>query len=127
MRSNKWIFNNILLLSLRKSWRDVIRVAHSREKRFPLRGDFFRACRERSLADMLAVFDPASLLVLKLRDPRGKASLRAATRMRRELRRAFGNGDRGRDVSERVAHAAFGTPGHYPEPLGEFRTLRRPR
>ncbi len=116
MRSNKWIFNNILLLNLRKSWRDIIRTAHTREKLYPLQEAFFEDCRRRCIDDMLAVFERQNLMLLKLRDPTGRAALRSASRMRRELRRRYFSVDERRELSRHLAQAAFGEPGKYPTP-----------
>jgi len=65
---------------------------------------------------MVAVFEPRSLLILKLRDPTGRTALRWATRIRRELRSSYGDMARARQASETLAQAAFGVPGQYPAP-----------
>jgi hypothetical protein len=114
LRRNKWIFNNILLLNLRQSWRDLVRGAHSRKNRYPLNRDFLARCIERAYRDMKAVFSPDGLLVLELRDPTGRAALRAAPRLRREVLRRHGNLAEARQASIDVAEAAFGRPGSSP-------------
>src|SRR6185295_16750537 len=72
-RPNKWIFNNIILLNLRRSWRELIRMARIRRGRYPIDHEFFRHCWSRCIHDMLSVFQEERLPLLKLRDPTGRA------------------------------------------------------
>ncbi len=106
-RYNKWIFNNILLLNLRRSWRDFVRLARGRARRFPLDSEFFRHCITRCTHDVLNVFDADRLAVLKLRDPTGRAALRHARLLRRELILKHGRGAEARTVSRRLARESY--------------------
>lgn len=106
-RSNKWIFNNILLLNLRTSWRDLIRIARVRRSRHPIDTGFFRHCRARCIRDMLGVFDEVRLAALKLRDPTGRAALAGARTLRRRLLAKYGRTEVGRKVSKRIAREAY--------------------
>ncbi|MBI4582630.1 MAG: zinc dependent phospholipase C family protein [Planctomycetes bacterium] len=107
MRSNKWIFNNITLISLRKAWREFIRKAHQRERRYPLHGEFFKACWTRCFEDMLKVFDADQLLILKLQDPTGRGALRGALHLRRELLRHHPDAAEARRYSIPMAHTVY--------------------
>lgn len=107
IRYNKWIFNNILLLNLRRSWRDFIRSARGRAKRYPLDSQFFHHCLTRCIHDSLSVFDDEHLAVLKLRDPTGRDALRHARLLRRELILHHGRGAEARTASRRLAREAY--------------------
>lgn len=107
LRSNKWIFNNILLLSCRRTWREIVRNVQSNAKRHPLDGRFHEACRTASLRLMLSVFYARRLPLVKLHDPRGKMAIEGAARLRRELIRDFGTRTDARDVARALAHAAY--------------------
>lgn len=107
IRSNKWIFNNILLLNLRRSWRELIRTAHSRERRYPMDTEFFRHCWTRGVHNMLAVFENERLSLLKLRDPTGRAALRGARLLRHEIIMRHGLQEEARAVSRRLAREAY--------------------
>ncbi|MGH9362083.1 MAG: zinc dependent phospholipase C family protein [Thermoanaerobaculia bacterium] len=106
-RSYKWIFNNILLLNLRRSWRELIRAARSRRGRHPLDAEFFHHCRTRCVHDMLAVFEREKLSLLKLRDPTGRAALRAARVLRRDLLLEHGSHEGAKTASRRLAREAY--------------------
>jgi hypothetical protein len=105
--SNKWIFNNILLLNLRRSWRELIRLARLRRGRYPIDAEFFRHCLAGCLKNMMDVFDDDRLVLLKLRDPTGRAALRASRLLRRELVLKHGPGEEGRRISLRMAREAY--------------------
>jgi len=107
LRSNKWIFNNILLINCRQSWRQVIRNVQLGARKHPLDERFHHACRMASLRMMLAVFYPRRLALLKAHDPRGKDAILRARRLRRELLRDFGVRSKARDVGKALAHAAY--------------------
>jgi hypothetical protein len=106
-RSNKWIFNNILLLNLRRSWRDLIRLALRRRGNHSLDTEFFRHCWNRCLRNMLDIFDGDRLAVLKLRDPTGRVALRGARLLRRDLILKHGNIQEARAASRRLARVAY--------------------
>jgi len=106
-KSNKWIFNNILLLSLRRSWRDLVRRAHRRRSLHPLDGEFFRHCRDQCAKNMMMVFDGEQLFFLKDHDPTGRAALRRSRRIRRELILKYGNTDKARAASRRRARQEY--------------------
>jgi hypothetical protein len=106
-RSNKWIFNNILLLNLRRSWRELIRVARTRRARYPLDGEFFEHCLDRCAHDMLCVFDTDRLCLLKVKDPTGRAALRGARLLRRDLRASHDSLLSARRASRRLAREAY--------------------
>jgi hypothetical protein len=108
LRSNKWIFNNILLITCRQRWREMIRVMESSAKRHPLDDAFYLQCRRESLRRMLAVFHPRRLAVLKVSDPTGKVALQGATRLRRELLRDFGQRSKARTLARHLAQEAYG-------------------
>jgi hypothetical protein len=108
LRSNKWIFNNILLLSCRRRWRTLVRSVQNGARTYPLDAGFHGLCRRRSLYQMLAVFHERRLALLKARDPTGRAALLGAGRMRRELKREFGHRARAREIAREMARAAFG-------------------
>jgi hypothetical protein len=107
LRSNKWIFNNILLINCREKWRAAIRGVESNARRHPLDRGFFDRCRGASLKQMLAVFHLRRLALLKARDPTGRVALQGALRLRRELLRDHGARSRARDVSRALAQAAY--------------------
>jgi len=106
LRSNKWIFHNILL-NCRQGWRLAIRGVDSNAKKHPLDQRFFRLCRTASLRQMLAVFYPRRLALLKVRDPTGRFAIQGARRLRKGLLRDFGVRTRARDVARALAYAAF--------------------
>ncbi len=106
-RSNKWIFNNILLVSLRQPWREMVRRADARQGRYPIDREFLDHCRTGCIHNMMAVFDPARLSALKLRDPTGREALRGARRMRRELIAQFGSAVGAREPSRKQARLAY--------------------
>jgi len=108
LRSNKWIFNNILLINCRQRWREMIRVMESSAKRHPLDEAFYLQCRRESLRRMLAVFHMRRLALLKVSDPTGKAALQGAARLRRELLRDFGQRSKARTVARHLAREAYG-------------------
>jgi hypothetical protein len=107
LRSNKWIFNNILLINCRQSWRSVIRGFQSSARAHPVDEEFHRLCRAASLRLMLSVFHPRRLALLKVHDPTGKFALQGALRLRRELVRDHGDRRKARDVSRALAKAAY--------------------
>lgn len=107
LRSNKWIFNNILLLSCRRSWREMVRNVQSSAKKHPLHAEFHQACRKASLRLMLYAFSTRRLALLKAYDPRGRVAIQGAARLRRELLRDFGTRSEARDVARALAHAAY--------------------
>jgi hypothetical protein len=94
LRSNKWIFHNILL-NCRQGWRQAIRGVESNAKKHPLDQRFHHLCRTASLRQMLAVFYPRRL------------AIQAARRLRKGLLRDFGVRTRARDVARALAYAAF--------------------
>lgn len=107
LRSNKWIFNNILLGASRQKWREVVRNVRDRDSKHPLDPAFRRTCYEASLRLMLSVFHPRRFALLKAFDPRGKGALQGAARLRKGLLRDFGIRSRARDVASALAHAAY--------------------
>ena len=108
LRSNRWIFNNILLISCRHSWRGMIRGVQANAKIHPLDAAFHRRCRAASFRNMLSVFHPHRLALLKTQDPTGRAALQGAQRLRRELFRDFGHRAKARDMARELARAAYG-------------------
>lgn len=108
IRSNRWIFNNILLISCRKEWRDLVRSVAKNATKHPLEEAFHRKARAVSLRNMLSVFHPRRLAVLKARDPTGLEALRGAQRLRRGLLIDLGHRARAREISRELARAAFG-------------------
>jgi hypothetical protein len=107
LRPNKWIFNNILLINCRQSWRAMIRGFQSSARAHPLDEEFHRLCRTASLRQMLAVFHPRRLALLKAHDPTGKSAIQGALRLRRELVRDHANRRKAREVSRALARAAY--------------------
>jgi hypothetical protein len=107
LRSNKWIFNNILLINCRQSWRTMIRGFQSSARIHPLNAEFHRLCRAASLRQMLAVFHAHRLALLKAHDPTGKTALQGAVRLRRELLRDHPDRRKAREVSRALARAAY--------------------
>ncbi|MGQ9590639.1 MAG: zinc dependent phospholipase C family protein [Planctomycetota bacterium] len=107
LRSNRWIFNNILLGSSRRRWRELVQSVRDGERKHRLDPTFHEACRQASLRLALSVFHPRRLALLKVFDPRGKGALQGAARLRRELLRDFGVRSRARDVASALAHAAY--------------------
>lgn len=106
-RSNKWIFNNILLMNLKRSWRELVRLARLRRNRHPLDMEFLRHAWKGCLRNMIDVFDKDRLAVLKLRDPTGRAALRGARRLRKELVLRYGRTPEAAMVSRRLAREAY--------------------
>lgn len=108
LRPNRWIFNNVLLLSCRRSWRELVRSVEAKARVNPLDPGLYRRARGESFRNMLSVFQPQRLALLKTRDPTGRTALQGARRLRREILRDFGRGDRAREVSRDLARKAFG-------------------
>ena len=108
LRSNKWIFNNILLINCRQRWREVIRTVQLSARKHPLDARFHALCRAASLRQMLSVFHLRRLALLKVYDPSGRLALAGARRLRRELILDFGNRAKARDVARALAQAAYG-------------------
>ncbi len=108
LRSNRWIFNNVLLLSCRREWRELVRSVAQSKTQHPLDEAFHRRARAASFRNMLSVFQPRRLQVLQTRDPTGREALRGAQRMRRGLKIDLGNRARAREISRELARAAFG-------------------
>jgi hypothetical protein len=106
-RSNKWIWSNILLLSLRSRWRDLIRLARARRGRHPIDGEFLRHCVSGCVHNMLDVFDEERLSVLKLRDPTGRTALRNSRFLRRDILLRYGRTEDGMTASKRIAREAY--------------------
>lgn len=107
LRSNRWIFNNILLINSRQNWRQFIRSVSLQSRRHPLDQAFFELCRERSLQNMLAVFYLRRLALLKVKDPTGKQAIRGARVLRRELLQDFGSREKARTVAASLARQAY--------------------
>ena len=107
LRSNRWIFNNILLINCRQNWRQFIRSVRDQALRHPLDEDFFALMREQSYVHMLAVFYRRRLALLKARDPTGRQALRGARLVRRELLRDFGSRRKGRSTADVLARQAY--------------------
>lgn len=110
VRSNRWIFNNILLLSCRQNWRDFIRSVRNQARQHPLDGEFTERCRQHSYVNMLAVFYMRRLALLKARDPTGRQAIRGARAMRRELIRDFGQRKVARETARVLAAQAYSLP-----------------
>jgi len=108
LRSNKWIFNNILLINCRQRWREVIRIVEKSARKHPLDEAFYQRCRHQSLRHMLSVFYPRRFALLKTQDPTGRAALQGAARLRRELLRDFGRRSLARPVACDLAREAYG-------------------
>ena len=118
-RPNKWIFHQFTLVSLRPSWRELIRGALRRRARHPIDQGFLRHCVEASYRNMLQVFDTDRFPLLKAGDPTGRAALRHARVLRREIARRHGYAEAGRRASERLAREAYWAlpaPGPAPRP-----------
>lgn len=107
LRPNRWIFNNVLLLSCRKRWRALVRTVHENARKHPLDSSFFRRARAESFRNMLSVFQPERLALLKSRDPTGRSALQGARRLRREILRDFGRGAHAREVARELAREAY--------------------
>jgi hypothetical protein len=107
-RSNKWIFNNVLLINCRQSWRQVIRGVSKSARAHPLEEAFHRRCRAASLERMTAVFFPRRLALLKVEDPTGRMALSGARRLRRELLKDYGSRRAARRVASALALEAYG-------------------
>jgi hypothetical protein len=105
--SNKWIFNNILLLNLRRSWRELVRGARARRARFPVDSEFLHHCLAHCQSNMLDIFDEDRLAVLKLRDPTGRLALHGARQLRREIILHHGRTEDAKQASRRVAREAY--------------------
>lgn len=114
LRGNRWIFNNLLLASCRRSWREFIRSVRDQAPLHPLDEAFLARCREHAYANMWAVFYPRRLALLKTGDPTGRLSLRGARALRRQLLLDFGRTREGRRraraASRVLAEQAFGLP-----------------
>jgi hypothetical protein len=107
LRSNKWIFSNILLLNCRSGWRRIIQGVKANALKHPLDEAFLQSCRHSSLKQILRVFHPRRMPLLLARDPTGRTALQGAARMRRELLRDFGVRSKARLVSRALAYAAY--------------------
>jgi hypothetical protein len=107
LRSNKWIFNNILLINCRRNWRELIRSVQGSARIHPMDEDFHRLCRFASLRQMLGVFHVRRLALLKVSDPTGRVALQGSLRLRRELLRDYGERLKARDISRSLARAAY--------------------
>lgn len=110
LRSNKWIFNNILLINCRQNWRQLIRSVQGSARIHPLDEEFHRICRLASLRQMLAVFHTRRLALLKVHDPTGRDAIQGSLRLRKELLRDYGVRMKARDISRALARAAYKLP-----------------
>ncbi|MEE8141756.1 MAG: hypothetical protein V3T77_01520, partial [Planctomycetota bacterium] len=90
LKSNKWIFNNILLARSRRSWREVMEQMRRRRPRGEIQEIFLRQCLEASLSRMYQVFNEDGLKQLRLYDPNGHRSLKEARALRRHLIAKYG-------------------------------------
>lgn len=107
LRSNRWIFNNILLLSCRRQWRDLVRSVANGERKHPLDESFHRRCRGESFRNMRSVFHPERLAVLRTKDPTGREALRGALRLRRSIAIDVGGRRNGRQLASELAASAY--------------------
>ncbi|MBN1444363.1 MAG: zinc dependent phospholipase C family protein [Planctomycetes bacterium] len=110
LRSNRWIFNNILLVSCRQNWRDFIRSLRDQALKHPIDAEYTSRCRQHSYLNMLAVFYARRFAVLKARDPTGRQAIRGARVLRRELMRDFGERRNARDTASVLAAQAYALP-----------------
>jgi hypothetical protein len=108
VRSNRWIFNNIVLINCRQNWREFIRSVSRQAMRHPLDQGFFERCRQASVRNMLAVFSLRRLALLKVQDPTGRQALRGARLLRRELLDDFGSREKARRAARDLARLAYG-------------------
>jgi hypothetical protein len=107
LRSNRWIFNNILLINCRQNWRTFIRSVHGQAVLHPLDSEFQARCRQQSFRNMLSVFYLRRLALLKVKDPTGRTALRGARTLRRELLRDFGSRSLAKRTSVLLAREAY--------------------
>lgn len=107
LRSNRWIFSNILLLSCRTQWREFVRRVALSAKKHPLDEVFHRRARAESFRNMLSVFQPHRLTLLQARDPTGREALQGALRLRRALLRESGRRVKARSISRETARSAY--------------------
>ena len=108
LRSNRWIFNNITLISCRQNWRSFIKSVRGEGRLHPLDLSFYNTCLEESLKNMVSVFYLRRLALLKVMDPTGKQALRGARMLRRELVRDFGSREQAQNPARDLARQAYG-------------------
>ncbi len=108
MRSNKLIFNYVLLARSRASWRrflDRIRLETARSR---LQEEFTEACLDRALELMFTVFDPQAFARVLEYDPTGKDALKETRRLRRRVKAQHKNAKAAQAASRRLADEVFG-------------------
>lgn len=108
MRSNKFIFNHVLLARAKRNWRGVMDKMRRRNPVGKVQEPYLEECLERCLENMFRTFDPRGLLDLRQYDPRGHDALRETRQLRRKLIEAHGNRIRGAEASRDEAEKAFG-------------------
>ncbi|MHC4936432.1 MAG: zinc dependent phospholipase C family protein [Planctomycetota bacterium] len=107
-RTNKLIFNHVLLARSRRSWRAIIDQATARRPAGALREDFLAACHARCRENLIAVFREDTLAPLRERDPNGHEELAACQRLRRDLLAEYGTRARAMEASRHAAERAYG-------------------
>ncbi len=111
LKTNKLIFNNVLLARSRRSWRAIMDQMVTRTPRGTLHRDYLTLCYETCRAHMLATFHEDSLAGLRTFDPNGHAALSESLRLRRELIGAHGSRAAAADASRDEAERRYGLPG----------------
>lgn len=108
LRSNKWIFNNILLARSRQSWRAIIDQMRARKPHGEIHDAHFERCISLAHDHMLRVFSEDGMRSLREFDPSGRAALRACRILRRELIERHGGRQAGAPASRAVALRTYG-------------------
>ncbi|MFN0059940.1 MAG: zinc dependent phospholipase C family protein [Planctomycetota bacterium] len=102
LRSNKFIFNHILLARSKRSWRKVMLQMRRRNPAGVIEPDFLARCLAACKKNMIHTFTEKQLTELRAFDPSGHQSLRAA----RQWRRTLVAGHRDRTSARAAARAA---------------------
>lgn len=108
LRSNKWIFNNIVLARSRKSWRAIMDQMRLRKPHGEIHDPHFERCLAMAQENMWRVFSKDSFRSLSQLDPSGRASLKAARILRRELIDRHGCRQAGAAPSRTLAERTYG-------------------
>ena len=114
-RTNKLIFNHVLLARSRRSWRAIIDQMTARRPRGVLQTEFIAECHAKVHENLLAVFDEETLAPLRTRDPNGHEALAESQRLRRDLIAEAGSRSKGAESARQAARERFGFPAAAPE------------
>lgn len=102
MRTNKLLFNHVLLVSHRERWRRGMARIHPIDS-ISLKPGFLRMFQRAAVERIRLALRPRGFLAIQRVDPNGKEAQRRALRLRRNLMHRLAPGRLEREASERLA------------------------